>query len=1119
MSLKNTVSVSQRFQRAVRIDLDLDEPNALNGFVCPQSSSEVLTSMSAHIQQSGQAAFTWTGPYGSGKSTLAVALAALLSTDESKRNTAASLIGDDISKAVWTALPVNNYDWCIVPVVGRRENPTQAIGQAIEGTKLSRKKKTWAEKDILNVIETNLANDGNRILLFIDEMGKFLEAAAFGDGDVYIFQQLAELASRSKGRFVIVGVLHQAFAEYGKRLSKELRDEWTKIQGRFIDLSVNASGEEQIELLSQAIQSKATPQTYEPIAKTIFQSIKARRQNVSFSMEIALANCWPLHPVTACLLGPISKRRFGQNQRSIFGFLNSAEPNGFQDFLKSASKADIYTPDILWDYLRQNLEPAILASPDGHRWSIAVEAVERSESFGAEMTDLKVLKTLALIDLFKESSGLVPSTQILYSSIHASPKEITESLTRLKQWSVIIYRNFLDAYAVFAGSDFDIEDAVEKALLEIGVIDCQLLTELAGLHPILAKRYYHEVGTLRWFDVELAPLTGIDDIASIFEPEKGTIGKFLFAIPTENEKEEDAQTLCKQLSQKYLDRNIIIGLSESSWGLQNRAKELVALEYVSENSPELAGDSVARREVNARLASQKEVLETELHKALEAARWFHSGKNGETLKYSELNSLASNLSQKTYPEAPIIKNELINRHKASSSAVAAQNTLLKLMVSHTHKARLGLNRSSAESGLYSSILFATQLHNQVDGAWDFRKPIDGEDPYNLFPLWDITEQYLVENSERSVSLGELYSLWRGRPFGIRDGLMPILAVAFILSTKKNVALYRENIYQSSFKSLDVEYLTIDPESIQLRWVNLSENSRALLSGMADIVKELSPQHSSLELSPIEVARGLISVFDGIHPWTLRTSHLSQNAKNLREIFKKAHDPNQLIFNDLPAFTDKPASSDTFSNEGIKQVILDVSDGLKELTTAHPNMLQELYRIMLGELGVPNTSKKSLQDLNKRAENIKGIAGDFKLDAFAGRFTTFKGEESEISGIASLVVSKPLNNWIDTDVDRAKIEIAKLAQKFNQAEAFAHVKGRTNNRKSIAVVVGQDGQNDTLHSEFNLSVQEQKQVQVLSHKFAKFIEEDGNYSKSVILGALAELFTQNIDDEIASNQDQ
>jgi hypothetical protein len=99
-------------------------------------------------------------------------------------------------------------------------------------------------------------------------------------------------------------------------------------------------------------------------------------------VEIALANCWPLHPVTACLLGPISKRRFGQNQRSIFGFLNSAEPNGFQDFLKSASKADIYTPDILWDYLRQNLEPAILASPDGHRWSIAVEAVERSESFG-----------------------------------------------------------------------------------------------------------------------------------------------------------------------------------------------------------------------------------------------------------------------------------------------------------------------------------------------------------------------------------------------------------------------------------------------------------------------------------------------------------------------------------------------------------------------------------------------------------------------------------------------------------------------------------------------------------------------------------------------------------------
>jgi hypothetical protein len=35
----------------------------------------------------------------------------------------------------------------------------------------------------------------------------------------------------------------------------------------------------------------------------------------------------------AALLGPISKRQFGQNERSVFGFLASVEPHGFRHYL------------------------------------------------------------------------------------------------------------------------------------------------------------------------------------------------------------------------------------------------------------------------------------------------------------------------------------------------------------------------------------------------------------------------------------------------------------------------------------------------------------------------------------------------------------------------------------------------------------------------------------------------------------------------------------------------------------------------------------------------------------------------------------------------------------------
>jgi energy-coupling factor transporter ATP-binding protein EcfA2 len=1110
MPLINAVSVAKRFQKAVRIDIDLSDPKALEGFVCPNSSAEVLQSMADHIQHSQQAAFTWTGPYGSGKSTLAIALSSLLARDTSVRENAASIIGQTIASPIWDALKPGSASWTILPVVGSRENAISSIARALTHYEIAPETKEWTEASILEVISSHISMNDNRLLLFVDEMGKFLEAAAFGHSDVHIFQQLAELASRSNGKFVLIGVLHQSFSNYGKRLSKELRDEWTKIQGRFIDLTVNASGEEQIELLSRAIHTDEIPDTYQNLSQTVFQSVKDKKQNTSMSMATSLAACWPLHPVTACLLGPISKRRFGQNQRSIFGFLNSAEPNGFQDFLKQADKSDIYTPDMLWDYLRQNLESAILASPDGHRWSIAVEAIERSESFGADLIDLKVIKTLALIDLLKENSGVLPSRAILVAATLISEGRISKSLDKLSNWSVIIYRNFLDSYAVFAGSDFDIENAVESALLEIGEVDCKLLTELAGIHPILAKKYYHQTGTLRWFDVELAHLADLDEVATDFIPEKGTIGKFIFALPNEEASESDVAKTCNQLSLSHQTNNIIVGLSAHAWSLQDRAKELIALEYVRENSPELSGDSVARREVNARLAAQKEILENDLHKALETAQWFYAGNNGHKLKYSELNSLASDLSQKTYPYCPIIKNELINRHKASSSGVAAQNVLLKQMALNAHLPKLGLEGYAAETGIYASVLQATGLHSQRDNVWGFHRQKADNDPFRLAPLWEHSEAFLNKNSDRSVNLTELYDLWRGKPFGIRDGLMPILAVSFILSTKDTIALYRDNIYQSAVKRLDIEYLSMSPDSIQLRWVDLSESSRTLLSGMADIVQELSPDHISMELSPIEVARGIISVFDKLHPWTLRTAQLSQNAKRLREVCKKAHDPNQLIFNDLPSFANNNTPADLQSDEGIKQIIANVTDGLNELSSAYPNMLQDLYSIIFNELGVPNKSQQSLRDLNQRAANIKGIAGDFKLDAFAGRLTNFQGSEDDISSIASLVISKPLNNWIDTDVDRAKIELAKIAQKFNQAEAFAHVKGRKNNRKSVAVVIGQDGTNDTLHSEFNLSKQEQKQVSKLSKELSSLISQKSGYTDNIILGALADLLSQQFD---------
>ena len=72
MSLKNDVQVHRRFQRSIRLDTDLDDPLALQGFICPPTFAHALTTLSQQIKDAGHAAFTWTGPFGGGKSSLAV---------------------------------------------------------------------------------------------------------------------------------------------------------------------------------------------------------------------------------------------------------------------------------------------------------------------------------------------------------------------------------------------------------------------------------------------------------------------------------------------------------------------------------------------------------------------------------------------------------------------------------------------------------------------------------------------------------------------------------------------------------------------------------------------------------------------------------------------------------------------------------------------------------------------------------------------------------------------------------------------------------------------------------------------------------------------------------------
>jgi len=351
LMLSDVVTISRQFLRSVRIDTDIGREDALSGYICQGTAISLLESMAHQITETRQRAFTWTGPYGGGKSSLALMLCSLVGAQTEIRTKAKQLLGLPEGSLVHKVFEAKGDGWLVVPVVGKRADVAHELSAALAKAKslpASRKK----QPDVVGELVEAAERHPQGVLVVIDELGKLLEASAQDGGDIYFFQELAEAASRCSGKLVIVGILHQAFDAYASRLGRQSRDEWAKVQGRFVDIPLVAATDEVIELVGKAINVENPPPLGEAskFADRIATTIRTRRPGTPVTLADSLRACWPLHPVTAALLGPISRRRFGQNERSTFGFLASREPLGFVEFLNGyeAQWFRMYGPALYW---------------------------------------------------------------------------------------------------------------------------------------------------------------------------------------------------------------------------------------------------------------------------------------------------------------------------------------------------------------------------------------------------------------------------------------------------------------------------------------------------------------------------------------------------------------------------------------------------------------------------------------------------------------------------------------------------------------------------------------------------------------------------------------------------
>ena len=330
--------------------------------------------------------------------------------------------------------------------------------------------------------------------------------------------------------------------------------------------------------------------------------------------------------------------------------------------------------------------------------------------------------------------------------------QIDEALQYLVSGSFVIFRKHLGAYALYAGSDFDIDQAVSAALPDTNSFDLKKIRTVAGLQPILAKRHYHETGAIRWFNLDIVPVSRLQEALAESVKLDGAVGRFLLAIPTAwRNTATGAKTYARICRFRPPQTARLVyhpppGSSSILHAISQRSRRSTTID------PELRGDAVARREVAARLADIRNRLEQELGRLVERAIWHCPSRKPEPLGIAGLNHLASDLADERFAEGPQLFNELVNRDEPSSNAVKAQKDLMRRMIDGDGKPRLGIEGYPAEAGLCESILLPSGLYRQdVHGRWHFAIPAANDDPARIAPLFGAALKRLRNRAERSSS--------------------------------------------------------------------------------------------------------------------------------------------------------------------------------------------------------------------------------------------------------------------------------------------------------------------------------------------------------------------------------
>lgn len=1051
--LADFVHARPRFSRAANVERD-HGPRAVEGYIPTGRAIDVISRIARGLSDPAAGrTFSLTGPHGGGKSSLAVFLDGLLSASTTQEYKSAQRILESADPAAAVALKqaaksVGASRKGFVRAFGtaRREPIAATIARALHSAavrdfgeqqqlvpdKFAEPGRTPSTSDIRRCVERICCT--RPLTMVIDEFGKSLEyyVSSGDEGDPFLLQDLAEMTQGERALpLVILTMQHLSFEEYLQQDTSTRRREWAKVQGRFQDIPFVESPSETRRLIAASLE-RTSPAIGSAAADWISRHRKTLDSLGLRDLADDAESGIPLHPLALAVLPDLCSR-YGQNERTLFSFLAGSEPKAVPTYLGTTSWAPseplpLIGLDLLYDYFVESSGSMIGVADSASRW-IEIETRIR-DSAGLSAAELRAMKAIGVLNLVSGGGRIRASRALLDFALRSDAESDTapadDVLTSLVDSGLIVYRSFSDEYRVWQGSDYNIRRVIDGARRECEQTDlAELLNDVAPLKPVVAGRHSQRTGVLRVFSQEFGKSSDFKDGASGHAWD----GTVLYST------DRDVDATRGRVTGK--NKPVVVIVPDDLSPVHAAAIEAGALQSALRTAEEEGADWVARRELVERTAAAQQRLHILIGQTWNAkARWELVGAEAVLESGQGLSSVLSDVADLIYAKTPRVANEMIARRELTSQGAKARRFLIEAMLSQTAAEAFGISGYGPDKAIYEAIFRAPGIHQKGEtGVWGLHPPVDKK----WLAVWRAINDSFDGAMRSRMNLLETAEILTAPPFGLKDGIVPVLLIAALIARTHDIALYEHGSLVLTIDDAVAERLTKNPGHFAVR--NTQAQSGVRKAVINALVARFGIARTGGQLTFLQVATALFRELRLLPPYTQKARRpLTPETVAVRAAFHSASEPDVLIFETLPAIFGLQSFTcgQRASRSDIERYAGQLAEAFVELRGVYPALLADIQQRLAHATSTGGSLPDLRNELARQAASLDGRVLEPRLKAFIGALTRPTDDEAWLENVAMVVAEGHSPRvWTDDIAAHFPLRVAEVGGALRRTLALLY----------------------------------------------------------------------------------